>query len=132
MKLHLKKGAVVNLMVAGNNSHYITYGAIVNITENEVVLAIQDNVADSTIKERNNGVSGDHIDRSVSVDSLKPHIHIDREKIFGWNYMTIDYNDRTTLYGYVLRDELKNYPNKCIHYYYDIDGTCPGSGEYLE
>ena len=129
MLLHLKKGAVVNLMVMGN-TNYNTYGAIKEINDNEVIISLQSYVGDDTVTGHSHSISGEQIDSFTSVDYGNP-IHIDKEKIFGWSYYSINFDRRTILSDCVLKSELKNYPKESIHHYED-DGICYGTREDLE
>lgn len=129
MLLHLKKGAVINFMVEGNTS-YITWGAVREINENEVVFSRQEFVGDSTVKEHGHQVNGEQIDQFVTVDYGNP-IHIDKKKIFGWNYHSIFFDGRTSLSDCVLQSELKDYSKESIHYY-DSNHICVGEGDDLE
>ena len=129
MKIRVRKGAIISLLLNFQNS-YALDGSVVSIDDNEIVLKPQCLVTKENIR-KNRYIDATSIDQTITVDSNRSEIHVNKKTVIGWYYYKIpspDSSPNTIFSGYYTHEEL-DYDK--IHYYNE-DGICMGDGDFLE
>ncbi len=129
MRIRVKKGAVINLLVNTQGSYNLD-GAVVSIDDNEIVLQPQVYVAVQSVTNHKGFIGTNQIRNDVTMDAPTPALHIDRNIIIGWTYSAIPTPEtagNAVYSGYVITGEM-NYDK--LHLY--KNGICEGKGPDLD
>jgi len=129
MRIQVKKGAVITLLVDFQNNYNLE-GAVVSISDNEIILQPQWYIAKEHIQDSRGFIDYTDITQEYTMDSPYPEIHVDRKHIIGWCYSRLPTEktaERTVFSGfYTWKEQI---PSK-LHFY--NKGICEGSGEILD